>query len=164
MCALLCCAMQASEMSPKLEAEFAAFHRFCTVRFFGAQSEPIAEVTAAKYADHLRCELVLAEEHTPSNSACLLLVAGRFFATSCATSSWLAATACRGMLGWLHRQRGVPLEALSLSQLLPSSGREGVAVVFDYVLWLHSARNISMNTEGLVVSGSSAHSSIQAQQ
>lgn len=108
-------AISLAEMSPALQAEFAAFHRFCTVRFFGAQSEPIAEVTAAKYADHLR-----------------------------------------GMLGYVHRERGVPLDALSFSQLLPSSEREGVSVVFDYILWLHAARNISVNTEGLVVRSAAA--------
>lgn len=66
--------------------------------------------------------------------------------------AWLS-PACRGMLGYVHRERGVPLDALSFSQLLPSSEREGVSVVFDYILWLHAARNISVNTEGLVVSG-----------
>ena len=52
----------------------------------------------------------------------------------------------------MHRQRGVPLDQLSLAALLPSSGREGVSLVFDYVLWLHSERGISVQTEGLVVS------------
>lgn len=57
------------------------------------------------------------------------------------------------MLGWMHRERGVPLDQLSLSALLPSSGREGISLVFDYILWLHSERNISVQTEGLVVRG-----------
>lgn len=82
------------QLSASLAAELDAFHRFCTVRFFGAQAEPISEVTAAKYADHLR-----------------------------------------GILGWLHRERGVPLKELSFSAALPSSGREGVSVLFDYILW-----------------------------
>ena len=63
---------------------------------------------------------------------------------------------CRGMLGWLHRERGVPLEQLSLSALLPSSGREGVSLVFDYLLWLSTERDISVRTEGLVVGGGGA--------
>lgn len=41
-------------MSGPLRAEFDAFHRFLTVRFFGAQSEPIRQDTALKYADHMR--------------------------------------------------------------------------------------------------------------
>lgn len=57
------------------------------------------------------------------------------------------------MLGWLHRERGVPLDQLSLSALLPSSGREGVSLVFDYLLWLSTERDISVRTEGLVVGG-----------
>jgi hypothetical protein len=46
----------------------------------------------------------------------------------------------------------VPLEELSFSSMLPSSGRAGVSTVFDYVLWLHNSREISVRTEGLVVS------------
>jgi hypothetical protein len=51
---LACPASQASQLTPALQAEFEAFHRFLTVRFFGAQTSPISDVTAAKYADHLR--------------------------------------------------------------------------------------------------------------
>lgn len=86
-------ALSADETSPALAAEFEAFHRFCTVRFFGAQvsagrggqwsgqlglqpaaldswrgggaliadpspttpqADPISDVTARKYADHMR--------------------------------------------------------------------------------------------------------------
>lgn len=57
----------------------------------------------------------------------------------------------RAALGWLHRERGVPLDQLSFSQLLPSPGRDGVALVFDYVLWLANTRDISVRTEGIVV-------------
>jgi hypothetical protein len=45
----------------------------------------------------------------------------------------------------------VPLDQLSLSALLPSSGREGVSLVFDYLLWLSRERDISVRTEGLVI-------------
>lgn len=55
------------------------------------------------------------------------------------------------MLGYMHRHLGVPLDQLSFSSALPSSGREGVSVAFDYILWLHSERNIAVQTEGLVV-------------
>jgi len=58
---------------------------------------------------------------------------------------------CSGFLGYLHRERGVPLEALSFSAGLPSSGREGVALLFDYLRWLHDTRDISVLTEGIVV-------------
>ncbi|PRW56953.1 saccharopine dehydrogenase isoform B [Chlorella sorokiniana] len=103
-------ALSESELTPALQAEMEALHRFLTVRFFGAQQDPISDVTARKYADHIR-----------------------------------------GMLGWLHRERGVPLDQLSLSALLPSSGREGVSLVFDYLLWLSRERDISVRTEGLVI-------------
>lgn len=42
------------ELTPVLRAELEALHRFSTVRFFGAQQDPISDVTARKYADHLR--------------------------------------------------------------------------------------------------------------
>ncbi|KAL4451998.1 hypothetical protein ABPG75_007660 [Micractinium tetrahymenae] len=103
-------ALSEEEMSDGLRAEFAAFHDFLTVRFFGAQSEPIREDTALKYADHMR-----------------------------------------GALGWLHRERGVPLQELSFARLLPSSARDGVSLVFDYILWLTNTRDISVRTEGIVV-------------
>ena len=42
-------------MALALKAELDAFRRFCTVRFYGAQSLPILPVTAEKYCDHIRC-------------------------------------------------------------------------------------------------------------
>lgn len=47
-------AVQESELTPALRAELEALHRFLTVRFFGAQQDPISDVTAKKYADHIR--------------------------------------------------------------------------------------------------------------
>jgi len=47
-------AAQASQLPAALQAELDAFGRWCTTRFYGQQQEPIAEVTAAKYLDHLR--------------------------------------------------------------------------------------------------------------
>lgn len=108
-------ALAESEMSESLRAECAEYHRFLTVRFFGAQAEPISDVTARKYADHMR-----------------------------------------GALGYLHRVRGVPLQDLSFSQLLPSATREGVALVFEYVLWLAEERDISVRTESIVLRATSA--------
>ena len=46
--------MQAGQMPAALQAELEAFRRWCTARFYGQQQEPIAEVTAAKYLDHIR--------------------------------------------------------------------------------------------------------------
>ncbi len=46
--------MQANELPEQVQTEMDAFYRWCTVRFFGAQSDPIAPVTARKYIDHLR--------------------------------------------------------------------------------------------------------------
>lgn len=97
-------------MSPALAAEFKDFHRFHTTRFFGQQGEPIAPVTAAKYADHLR-----------------------------------------GLLGYMHAERGVPLADLSLRAAIPSAKRQGVSIAFDYIQWLYRERDISVRTEGLVV-------------
>lgn len=42
------------ELTPQLKEEFDRLIRFGTERFYGAQSEPIAMVTAEKYTDHLR--------------------------------------------------------------------------------------------------------------
>ncbi|KAI7842588.1 hypothetical protein COHA_003692 [Chlorella ohadii] len=108
-------ALSESEFTPALRAEMEALHRFLTVRFFGAQQDPITDGTARKYADHIR-----------------------------------------GMLGWLHRERGVALDQLSLTALLPSSGREGVSLVFDYLLWLSTERDVSVRTEGLVIRAAGA--------
>jgi len=47
--------VQESEFTPALRAEMEALHRFLTVRFFGAQQDPITDGTARKYADHIRC-------------------------------------------------------------------------------------------------------------
>ena len=47
-------ALRESELSEGLRRELAALHSFLTQRFFGAQSEPITEGTARKYADWLR--------------------------------------------------------------------------------------------------------------
>ena len=57
----------------------------------------------------------------------------------------------RGILGWLHNIQGHPLETLTFSAALPSSKRAGVTVVFDYISWLNTERDINVRTEGLVV-------------
>lgn len=120
-------------MSYALRAEFAGFRRFLTLRFFGAQSEPVAEATAAKYADHMRW----VDEgggrarggawHThPTSRATPSLMA-------CCQPSRSAPPTSRparsGLLGFVHRERGVPLDLLTFAHAFPSSAREGVAVV-----------------------------------
>jgi hypothetical protein len=103
-------ALREAELPPALAAELDALRDHHTKRFFGAQEEPIAAVTALKYRDHLR-----------------------------------------GALGWLHRERGVPLDRLSLRDVVPSPGREGVGPAFDYLLWLREARGVGVRTEGLAL-------------
>lgn len=46
------------------------------------------------------------------------------------------------MLGYLHNIKGVPLEQLRLSQLLPSHEREGVAVLMEYQAWRQQQRGV----------------------
>lgn len=36
------------------------------------------------------------------------------------------------MLGWMHYERGVPKDKLTLEALVPSGERDGVKVFFDY--------------------------------
>jgi hypothetical protein len=55
----------------------------------------------------------------------------------------------RRVLGWLHRENGVPLADLQLSHVVPSSGRSGVSVAFEYLQWLGTERNVSTATQGL---------------
>jgi len=99
-------ALGLSELTPLLNTEFHDLMRFGTQRFFGAQQDPIAVVTAEKYAAHLR-----------------------------------------GMLGWLHRVRGMPIQDLSLRSLIPSSDRDGVFLAFEYVQWLSTERGVGIRTE-----------------
>lgn len=47
-------ALSKEELTPVLQEEISALHRFGTEKFFGAQMDPIAAVTADKYTDHLR--------------------------------------------------------------------------------------------------------------
>lgn len=42
------------ELTPVLQQQFEQLFKFGTERFYGAQAEPIAAVTAEKYADHIR--------------------------------------------------------------------------------------------------------------
>ncbi|KAL3135319.1 hypothetical protein ABBQ32_007514 [Trebouxia sp. C0010 RCD-2024] len=57
----------------------------------------------------------------------------------------------RGILGWLHHVKGLPLSELSMKAAVPSKTREGVKVAFDYMHWLAGERRISCTTEGVVI-------------
>ena len=58
---------------------------------------------------------------------------------------------CRGILGWLHKIKGLPLSELNMKSAVPSKKREGVMVAFEYMQWLTGERNISSSTEGVVI-------------
>ena len=47
-------ALNKEELTPDLRAELDRLFKFGTERFYGAQADPIAAVTAAKYEDHIR--------------------------------------------------------------------------------------------------------------
>ena len=53
----------------------------------------------------------------------------------------------RGALGWLHRERGVPLEELALAKLIPGAERADVHVAFAHIVWLEEERGVSPATE-----------------
>lgn len=57
----------------------------------------------------------------------------------------------RGILGWLHHVKDVPLQQLSFKSVIPSKKREGVILAFEYMQWLSEERNISTSTEGIVL-------------
>jgi hypothetical protein len=50
-------------------------------------------------------------------------------------TSQLITHTCRRLLGFAHNVRGVPLDQLRLSTLVPSAGREGVSLLLDYQHW-----------------------------
>ena len=47
--------VQEQDLTPALKAEFEAFHKFNTTKWYGQLQEPILPVTSRKYADHVRC-------------------------------------------------------------------------------------------------------------
>lgn len=50
------------------------------------------------------------------------------------------------MLGWMHYHQGVPLETLSIKDLIPSSDRAGAEKAFDFLTWLEMERGCSPRT------------------
>jgi hypothetical protein len=103
-------ALKLTEMTESLQKELEALHIFGTKRFFGAQADPIADVTALKYQDHLR-----------------------------------------GMLGWMHTVRGVPIDELSLKSLIPNTERKAVGLAFEYCQWMVNERGVNVRTELLAL-------------
>jgi hypothetical protein len=59
----------------------------------------------------------------------------------------------RGILGWLHNVRGVPLEELSFRRAFPSAERAGVVVAFDYLQWLATERGANARTQQITLHG-----------
>ncbi len=59
----------------------------------------------------------------------------------------------RGILGWLHNVRGVPLEELALARAFPSHERAGVAVAFEYLQWLATERGANARTQQITLHG-----------
>jgi len=57
----------------------------------------------------------------------------------------------RGMLGWMHSVRGVPIDQLSLKSLIPSSERKAVGEAFDYCQWIITVRGVNARTELLAL-------------
>jgi hypothetical protein len=57
----------------------------------------------------------------------------------------------RGMLGWMHTVRGVPLDQLSLKTLIPSTERKAVGLSFEYCQWMVNERGVNVRTELLAL-------------
>ncbi|KAL4540242.1 hypothetical protein Ndes2526A_g03237 [Nannochloris sp. 'desiccata'] len=57
----------------------------------------------------------------------------------------------RGMLGWMHTVRGVPIDQLSITSLIPSSERKAVGLAFDYCQWMVTERGVNARTELLAL-------------
>lgn len=54
---------------------------------------------------------------------------------------------CRGLFGYMHSVKGVPLSELSMRSVLPSSDRAGVAAAFDYLQCLAVERETNVRTQ-----------------
>lgn len=57
----------------------------------------------------------------------------------------------RGLLGWLHLERGVPLMELSLRTAFPSPERQAARTAFDHMRWLVRERGVTARTELLAL-------------
>ena len=109
-------ATQASQLPAALQAELDAFRRWCTTRFYGQQQEPIAEVTAAKYLDHLRRAL-------PHRITTLHALARHFCMCCLRRKRQRAADARMSLMAWSSSFAAVCAlrKAVRLDQGLPSS-------------------------------------------
>lgn len=149
-------------MSEALRQEFAALHTFLTQRFFGQQvnstcssSQNNAMAPICPLNAGLALELKLSGSGWACHASPFPLSLLQAEPIQPVTASKYA-DHLRGFLGYLHRERGVPMDALSLRAALPSHRREGVALLFDYVTWLQTIRSIGIRTEGLVLRAASA--------
>jgi len=57
----------------------------------------------------------------------------------------------RQALGWLHRVEGVPLDKLSMTELMPTHEAEGARHAFNFVQWQQRERQVGMGTLGYSV-------------
>eukprot|EP00877_Chromochloris_zofingiensis_P012617 jgi/Chrzof1/7609/Cz02g30040.t1 len=51
------------------------------------------------------------------------------------------------LLGWLHRYKGVPLEELSLRCAVPTSERQGISLVFEWLEFLRQDRGANCRSQ-----------------
>jgi hypothetical protein len=58
---------------------------------------------------------------------------------------------CRLLLGFAHNVRGVPLDHLRLSTLVPSAGRGGVSLLLDYQHWRQQQRGTSSSSATVAI-------------
>ena len=101
-----------NQVSPSLISEFAAFERFCTLKFFGAHHDPVCQRTALNYS-----------------------------------------AAMRSILGYMHRERSIPLSELSMKHAFPTKDRMGVHLAFDFIQWLATTRGINVRTQSSIIQG-----------
>ncbi|GAB4819278.1 hypothetical protein N2152v2_006324 [Parachlorella kessleri] len=94
-------ALKEAEMSEALRDEFQRFNRFCTVRFFGQQADPILPVTAAKYADHMRLFLGWLHRYQGQPLATLS------FSSCLPSAKREGVTVAFDYLQWLVSERGI---------------------------------------------------------
>jgi hypothetical protein len=59
----------------------------------------------------------------------------------------------KGILGWMHKERSVPLVELSMKQAFPSKDRLGVSLAFDFMQWLSTERKVNPRTQSSVLQG-----------
>lgn len=94
-------AIKAHSFSLSLQAEIDSLYGFCTSKFYGQQTDPIALVTARKYVDHLRAMLgwLHHQQHVPIADLSLKLLVP--------SSAREGVTPAYQYIQWLATVRGV---------------------------------------------------------